>query len=43
MSTKFYGWTGRHIRVDLTNSDVQVVEDNPGCHEKLSWRPGARH
>ncbi len=29
MSTKFYGWTGRHIRVDLTNSDVQVVEDNP--------------
>ena len=28
MSTKFYGWTGRHIRVDLTNSDVQVVEDN---------------
>jgi aldehyde:ferredoxin oxidoreductase len=29
MSTKFYGWTGRHIRVDLTNSEVQVVEDNP--------------
>ena len=29
MSTKFYGWTGKHIRVDLTNSEVQVVEDNP--------------
>jgi aldehyde:ferredoxin oxidoreductase len=28
MSTEFYGWTGKHIRVDLTNSDVQVVEDN---------------
>jgi aldehyde:ferredoxin oxidoreductase len=29
MSAEFYGWTGRHIRVDLTNSDIQVVEDNP--------------
>ncbi len=29
MSTAFYGWTGKHIRVDLTNADVQVVEDNP--------------
>jgi aldehyde:ferredoxin oxidoreductase len=29
MSSEFYGWTGKHIRVDLTNSDVQVVEDNP--------------
>ena len=28
MSTKFYGWTGKHIRVDLANSDIQVVEDN---------------
>ncbi|MGD8298395.1 MAG: aldehyde ferredoxin oxidoreductase N-terminal domain-containing protein, partial [Desulfobacterales bacterium] len=29
MKTEFYGWTGRHIRVDLTKSDIQVVEDNP--------------
>jgi len=29
MTPKFYGWTGKHIRVDLTNSDVQVVEDDP--------------
>jgi aldehyde:ferredoxin oxidoreductase len=29
MSTEFYGWTGKHIRVDLTNSNIQVVEGNP--------------
>ena len=29
MSTEFYGWTGKHIRVDLAKSDIQVVEDNP--------------
>ena len=29
MKTEFYGWTGRHIRVDLTKSDIQIVEDNP--------------
>ena len=29
MSAEFYGWTGKHIRVDLTSSDVEVVENNP--------------
>ncbi len=28
MSTKFYGWTGKYIRVDLTRSAITVVEDN---------------
>jgi aldehyde:ferredoxin oxidoreductase len=30
MSKELYGWTGKHIRVDLSNSDIQVVEDDPG-------------
>lgn len=29
MSKEFYGWTGKHIRVDLTRSDIAVVEDDP--------------
>ncbi len=28
MSDQYYGWTGRHIRVDLTRSDIAVVEDD---------------
>lgn len=29
MSREFYGWTGKHIRVDLTRSDISVVENDP--------------
>ena len=29
MSMNFYGWTGKHIRVDLTSSEIEVVEDDP--------------
>jgi aldehyde:ferredoxin oxidoreductase len=29
MSAEFYGWTGKHIRVDLTSSEVEVVVNNP--------------
>jgi len=29
MKDGFFGWTGRHIRVDLTHSDIRVVEDDP--------------
>ena len=29
MSTDFYGWTGKHIRVDLTKSNIEVVQDDP--------------
>ena len=28
MSPEFYGWTGKHIRVDLTNAQIDVVEND---------------
>jgi aldehyde:ferredoxin oxidoreductase len=28
MNTEFYGWTGKHIRVDLTCSAISVMEDD---------------
>jgi aldehyde:ferredoxin oxidoreductase len=34
MSTEFYGWTGKHIRVDLTRSDISVVADDPELMKK---------
>jgi len=29
MNNDFYGWTGKHIRVDLTKSNIEVVPDDP--------------
>ena len=25
-----FGWTGRHIRINLTTADIQVIENDPG-------------
>ena len=29
MSNQAFGWTGKHIRVNLSNSKIQVVENDP--------------
>ena len=29
MNTEFYGWTGKHIRVDLSNLNISVMENDP--------------
>jgi aldehyde:ferredoxin oxidoreductase len=29
MKKEFYGWTGKHVRVDLTRGEIRVVADDP--------------
>lgn len=35
MNTKSYGWIGKHIRVDLTKSQIDVVDNDPDLMKKF--------